>query len=129
MDHHLVGDPRTVQASVNSGGGGNTNIDLVIPEDQLWLVKFITAYHNDGAASRTIAWYLIEAGGVPILLPGNASVAANIRNPFPLGTYFTGPVLCSNHLYLRAVVEGAAAAVTCILEAHVHKVYGAQSLL
>lgn len=124
-DYNLIGIPTNYTRTVNSGAGGNTDVDLIVPTGHIWLLKFLTGYHADVAA-RVVSWYLTDvASGVTILLPGNTSVAANIRNPFPLGTWIAGPlVLSPGGLSVRAVVEGATAATDCTLQALIHKIRG-----
>jgi len=132
MDYNLVGVPFNYQRVVSSGAGGNTTVEVVVPAGQIWLVKFMTAYHTDGAASRVIVYYLDDAiaPAVNIQLPGGASVAANIRNDYPLGTYHKGPlVLSPGGLNIRVVCQALAAAVNGIIEVHAHRIIGVSPLV
>jgi hypothetical protein len=128
MDYNQVGVPFNYQRVVSSGAGGNTTVEVVVPAGQIWFVKFITAYHSDGAASRVLVYYLDDAiaPAVNIQLPGGASVAANIRNDYPLGTYHKGPlVLSPGGVNIRLVAQALAAATNAIIELHAHKILGA----
>jgi hypothetical protein len=126
----LIGVPGNYVVLVGSGAGGDVTVDMVVPVGQIWIVKYLTAYHLDGAAARTIIWYLKDP-----ILPANiqgpfAAVASGIRFPFPFATHVPGPFVCSSGGFnIGVVVTGVAAGVNCVLEAHVHKVFGVSPLV
>lgn len=129
-DYNQLGVPENYSRVVNSGAGGDTAVDIAVLAGEIWIAKFLTAYHADVAA-RVISWYLVHtASGIAILLPGNTPVAANIRNPFPMGTWIAGPLLLSPLGFtVRAVVEGASVATNCTIQALVHKIRGVSELI
>jgi hypothetical protein len=132
MDYNLVGVPFNYQRVVSSGAGGNTVVAVVVPAGQIWIVKFATAYHTDGAAPRVIVWNLTDAiaPAVNIQLPGGVSVAANIRADYPFGSYHQGPlVLSPGGLGLQVVCQALAAAVNGIIEVHAHRIIGVSPLV
>jgi len=121
----LVGVPGNYSRLVGSGAGGDVTVDMVVPSGQIWIVKYLTAYHQDDAANRTIIWYLRDGVG-PVDIQGPyLSVGANIRYPFPFATDVPGPFVCfEGGFTVGIVVQGVGAAHNCVLEAHVHRIYG-----
>jgi hypothetical protein len=126
----LIGIPSNYQALVGSGAGADVVCNLVIPTGQIWIVKYLTAYHTDGSANKTIIWYLRDPINAIDILGPFASLAANIRYPFPFATYVPGPFVCSpGGFNVGVLVNGMSAATNVVVEAHVHKIFGVSPLV
>jgi len=128
-DNNLVGMPCNYERTVNSGAGGDTQCNLVIPTGEIWIVKFLTAYHNDATGARILFWYLRDTPRAIDIMGPYLSCAANDRFPFPFPTYVPGPFACSPGCFnVGILAAGLAANKNITLQAHVHKIYGVAPL-
>jgi len=128
-DYNLVGVPQNYGVTVNSGAGGNTTCNLVVPAGRIWVVKYLVAYHDDGGASRTIVFQLLDPIRATNIQGPYLSVAANIRFELPYTTVIQGPLVVSPGCFNVGVIAQALAANKNVtLEAHVHCFYGVPPL-
>jgi hypothetical protein len=126
----LIGRPFNYRRTVNSGAGGNIEARIVVPTGEVWIAKYMTAYHDD-AVARQLVFYIDDLiNAIIIQMPIPASVTTNVRADFLSGSWLTGALILSpGALEFYVTAQALAANKNINIELHGHKIYGAWPLV
>lgn len=113
-----------IASNTNSGAGGNTAVTLRPANDsEIYLVKFLSTYHNDNTAARALSISLTD--GTTTLTYSDGSTYANgIYRPVlaDLGVY--NELILTRGLYLTVTWLALAAGKVAYLDAAVEVLSG-----
>lgn len=119
----LLGIPMVKTVTVASGGGGDISLNFVVPAGQIWIPRYIQAYHDD--AARTLSFFLVDVGsGTAMLANALAAVPTSTHYPLALDLFLASPPLSAGAFGIRIVCYAMAGAKNLSMDGYFDVIKG-----